>query len=1151
MFISRWRLTACAARGSAREAPKPGEGVRSLIPQSSRITTWPIFLLALALGSCAPEGLSAAAPDAPASLPVQPILLHAKHATVHGTGAHYEAGPERDNIGFWTNINEWVGWEFTLDRPGTFLVQVTLACPPDTAGSDYEVILGPPPPAGDAGSLPKPEQRFVGTVKSTGGWGTFVTEPLGIASFDRPGTYAVAVKPLTKPKGAVMNLQAITLRPGQWERGLAAWWRFDEGEGAEAEDGASGTRDTAAFARWSRGVAGSALRLNGYSSYVARKATLAPQLRDALTVEAWVYLLGEPDGWCAIVNQHHYPLGYYFGLDGAGELGFHVGVRGRWHSCTARVKLPVRQWTHVAATYDKMGGIVLYANGQEVAHQSVVGEIDLAADTDLLIGKHNAHPWVFHVLIDEVKLYRRALSAADIARHHAAAAAAIEPLPVVAIRGVRPDRPVARVGERVTLDVDLAATYDNPFDSDDVRIEAVVATPSRRILRVPGFLYQPFDRLAIDAAEVVEAQGPPRWQVRLSFAEPGAHFVRVGAWDRTGAATSESVRIDVAPSDSPGMVRRHLTDHRYFVTERGESFFPIGANVCWADAGGTFSYDEWLGRYAANGCNFFRVWLSPFWTTLAMNTTRSGGDAIDLANAWRLDHVLETAERLGLRAMLCIDSFNILRTKEKSPGNYELAPYVRALGGPLGKPLDYFTSPWSRKLYRDRLRYLVARYGYSPSVFAWEFWNEVDIIDDYDSKTVVAWHRDMAQHLRALDPWRHLITTSFASPQADPTLMALPELDFAQPHFYGAKDIAKEHAERLPVVAMPVFFGEFGIEGDGRKTAETDPTGINLHNAFYASVGQGQAGTPMTWWWDSYVHPKDLYPVFGAFARWVAGFDFVAERARKAELKLVCEDLVLKEPTTLTTGKGSWEPSDANKPLTVRVDRDGVLTHDVAVSELLHGLGFHKDKHNPVTFELDVPEPGAKFGVEVKGLSGFGDGNLQISLDGKLALDKPMPLPEKPKDVVHTYNGVYEIGLPAGKHTVKVENTGKDWISVASYKIPWLKAARAVSEPLRASGLVGQGKALLWVQNKLHTWVNATAKDFKAVPVKGAKLIVGGLAAGRWTIEHWDTVVGAPLVGVPPVGAPLVGVPVGQDGKLTIALPEIAWDAALRLRREP
>lgn len=55
------------------------------------------------------------------------------------------------------------------------------------------------------------------------------------------------------------------------------------------------------------------------------------------------------------------------------------------------------------------------------------------------------------------------------------------------------------------------------------------------------------------------------------------------------------------------------------------------------------------------------------------------------------------------------------------------------------------------------------------------------------------------------------------------------------------------------------------------------------------------------------------------------------------------------------------------------------------------------------------------------------------------------------------------------------------------------------------------------------------------------------LRAGRWTIEHWDTMKGQ----VTSVGAPLVGVPVGQDGKLTIALPDITWDAALRLRREP
>ena len=29
--------------------------------------------------------------------------------------------------------------------------------------------------------------------------------------------------------------------------------------------------------------------------------------------------------------------------------------------------------------------------------------------------------------------------------------------------------------------------------------------------------------------------------------------------------------------------------------------------------------------------------------------------------------------------------------------------------------------------YKNRLRYLVARYGYSTSVFAWEFFNEVQM----------------------------------------------------------------------------------------------------------------------------------------------------------------------------------------------------------------------------------------------------------------------------------------------------------------------------------------------------------------------------------------------------------------------------------------
>ena len=51
-----------------------------------------------------------------------------------------------------------------------------------------------------------------------------------------------------------------------------------------------------------------------------------------------------------------------------------------------------------------------------------------------------------------------------------------------------------------------------------------------------------------------------------------------------------------------------------------------------------------------------------------------------------------------------------------------------------------------------------------------------------------------------------------------------------------------------------------------------------------------------------------------------------------------------------------------------------------------------------------------------------------------------------------------------------------------------------------------------------------------------------GLAPGRWSVEHWDTRAGRVTK---TEDATVVG-----DGELTVALPEVAWDAALRLHLE-
>ena len=47
-----------------------------------------------------------------------------------------------------------------------------------------------------------------------------------------------------------------------------------------------------------------------------------------------------------------------------------------------------------------------------------------------------------------------------------------------------------------------------------------------------------------------------------------------------------------------------------------------------------------------------------------------------------------------------------------------------------------------------------------------------------------------------------------------------------------------------------------------RPMAESDPTGIALHNGIWGAIVSGGAMTAMTWWWDDWVKPANLYRVF-------------------------------------------------------------------------------------------------------------------------------------------------------------------------------------------------------------------------------------------------------------------------------------------------
>jgi beta-galactosidase len=73
----------------------------------------------------------------------------------------------------------------------------------------------------------------------------------------------------------------------------------------------------------------------------------------------------------------------------------------------------VDRWTHLAATFDNRV-MRLYVDGKEVAHRDRPGLIK-PSSADLYLGTFAGTPARFHGLLDDVRIFDRPLTPAEIA----------------------------------------------------------------------------------------------------------------------------------------------------------------------------------------------------------------------------------------------------------------------------------------------------------------------------------------------------------------------------------------------------------------------------------------------------------------------------------------------------------------------------------------------------------------------------------------------------------------------------------------------------------------------------------------------------------------------------------------------------------------
>ncbi len=126
------------------------------------------------------------------------IRLFAKDARVHATNMRYEAQTYKNTLGYWTKPEDWADWEFDVPAAGKYEVEITQGCGKGSGGAEVAVEV--------AGSTLK----F--TVQDTGHFQNFIQRTIGTVQIPA-GKQTLAVKPKTKPGGAVMDLRRVVLRP--------------------------------------------------------------------------------------------------------------------------------------------------------------------------------------------------------------------------------------------------------------------------------------------------------------------------------------------------------------------------------------------------------------------------------------------------------------------------------------------------------------------------------------------------------------------------------------------------------------------------------------------------------------------------------------------------------------------------------------------------------------------------------------------------------------------------------------------------------------------------------------------------------------------------------------------------------------------------
>ena len=227
-------------------------------------------------------------------------------------------------------------------------------------------------------------------------------------------------------RSATQKMSFLVLPDLPLSDGLVSYWPFDEDRQSVAADrvGAnSGILMNGPVWRPQGGKLDGALEFDGIDDYVDI-GNLDITSGTGVTFAFWCKARNVSSQDARFVakatgvsdQEHYWMVSAYEG----GALRFRLKTNGSTTTLiSAANQIPANDWCHVAATYDG-SSMRLFRNGVEIAKREVSGTITIDPDVNAAIGNQPLHAGSnpFDGLLDDMRVYHRALSSDEIKELH-------------------------------------------------------------------------------------------------------------------------------------------------------------------------------------------------------------------------------------------------------------------------------------------------------------------------------------------------------------------------------------------------------------------------------------------------------------------------------------------------------------------------------------------------------------------------------------------------------------------------------------------------------------------------------------------------------------------------------------------------------------